>query len=67
MVTEIIEHMTNEWSLVIAGHVNYNENGAFISELNSVTDCNLRGVVQPEERGERSRRGAGQADGAAEL
>ena len=59
--------MTPERSLVIAGHVDYSEGGASIGELNSVTCCNFRAAVQPEERRGGSRGGAGQTDGAAEL
>ncbi|KAF3839305.1 hypothetical protein F7725_018022 [Dissostichus mawsoni] len=41
--------------------------GSSISDLNSVTSCNLRAAVQPEERERGSRGGAGQTDGAVEL
>ena len=59
--------MTPEWSLVIAGHIDYSEGGAFISEVNSVTCCNFSVAVQPEESERGSRGGAGQTDGAVEL
>ena len=59
--------MTPEWSLVIAGHIDYSEGGAFISEVNSVTCCNFSAAVQPEESERGSRGGAGQTDGAVEL
>lgn len=59
--------MTPEWSLVIAGYIDYSESGSSISELNSVTGCNYKAAVQPEERGGGSRGGAGQTDRAAEL
>lgn len=54
-VTDSIKHMTAEWSLVIAGHIDYSESRVSISELNSVADCNLRAVVHPEEREGRPR------------
>ena len=57
--------MTHKWSLVIAGHVDYCESGASISELNSVALCNLRAFVKPDEIRGGSRGGAGQTDGAA--
>ena len=56
--------MTPEWSLVIEGHTDYSESGASISELNSVTGCNLRAAVHPDVRERRSRGGAGQTDRA---
>lgn len=59
--------MTYEWALVVAGHVDYRENGAPVGELDSVAGCDLRTAVQPEEREVRSRGGAGQTDGAVEL
>ncbi len=66
-IADRIGHTTLEWSLVIAGHTEYSESGASISELNSVTGCNLRAAVHPEERERGSRGGAGQMDRAAEL
>lgn len=59
--------MTYEWALVVAGHVDYRENGAPVGELDSVAGCDLRTAVQPEEREVRSRGGAGQTDGASRL
>lgn len=67
VITEIIEHMTDERPLVVTCHFNYSENGASIIELNSVAECNLRAVVQPDKRREGSRGGAGQTDRAVEL
>ena len=54
-------------SLIIAGHTGYVKSGVSISELNSFIGCNLRAVVQPEEREGGSRRRAEQNDRAAEL
>ena len=48
-VTDRIEHATPERALVVAGHVNYCESGVSLGELNSVTGCNLRAAVHPEE------------------
>ncbi len=49
-ITDRIEHVTPEWSLVIAGHIEYSESGVSISELNPVVGCNLRAAIHPEER-----------------
>lgn len=57
--------MTLEWSLVIAGYIDYIEYGASISELNSGTD--LWAAVQPEETEGGSRGGVGQTDCTVEL
>lgn len=46
-VTDRIEDMTPEGSLVIAGHTDDDEGGSFISGLNSVTDGDLRAAVEP--------------------
>ena len=59
--------MTPEQSLVIASHTDDDEGGASISELNSVTGCDLRAAVQPQERRGRAGGGAGQTGGAVEL
>lgn len=66
-ITDRIECFTLEWSQVIAGHVDYSESGASISELNSVTGTDLRAAVQPEEREGGSRGGAGQTGCTVEL
>lgn len=58
-VTDRIEHMTPEGSLVIAGHADDDEGGSFISGVNSVTECDLRAAVEPDV----GERGAGR-DGA---
>ncbi len=65
--TDTIRHVAPERSLVVACHIEYSESGASISELNSVTGCNLRAAVHPEERERGARGGAGQTDRAAEL
>lgn len=58
--TDTIRHDAPERSLVTAGHTHHGESGASVSELNSVTLCDLRAAVQPEERGGGARGGAGQ-------
>ena len=65
--SDTIGHVAPERPLVIPGHINLSESGASISELNSVTLCNLSAAVHPEERERGSRGGAGQTDRAAEL
>ena len=59
--------MTPESFLIIAGHFDYSEGGASISELQSVTCSNFSAAVQPEESERASRGRAGQTDGAVEL
>lgn len=54
-ITDRIEHMTPERSLVIASQVDDCESRASISELNSVTGCDLRTSIHPEVREERAR------------
>lgn len=49
-ITDRIKHTTPERPLVIAGHTDHRESGVSVSELNSVTGCNLRAAVHPEER-----------------
>lgn len=41
--------MTPVRPLIITGHVIYSDSGTSISEINSVTCCNLSDAVQPEE------------------
>ena len=62
--TDSIGHSTDQWSVITAGHIDDSESTASISELNSLTGCNLRAAVQPAERRRGSRRRAGQTDRA---
>lgn len=66
---EIIGHMTAVWSLIISGHINYSQNGSSFScaDLNSVTGCDLKAAVHPEERRRWSRAGAEKTDRVLKL
>ncbi|TNN52149.1 hypothetical protein EYF80_037631 [Liparis tanakae] len=66
-IADGIKHRAPEGSLVVTSHIDYRESGASVSELNSLTGCDLRAAVEPGERGRGSRGGAGQTDGAVEL
>lgn len=48
-VTDRIKRATPERSLVVAGHVDDDEGGSLIGDVNSVADRDLRAAVQPEE------------------
>lgn len=67
VITEIIEHTAHERSLVVACHINYGESGASVADVNSVAGCDLRTVVQPEERWSRSKASTGQTRGGAPV
>lgn len=66
-VTGGVGHVAPEGSLVVAGHVVDDQGGSSISGVNSVTGCDLRAAVEPEEREGGTGGGAGQPDGAVGL
>lgn len=49
-ITDGIKHFTSKWSRIIAAHADNIERGVSVSELNSVSGCNLRAAVHPAER-----------------
>lgn len=66
-VTDGVEHVTPERSLVVAGHVVDDQRRSFVGDVNSVADGDLGGAVEPEEGDGRAGGGAGETHGAAGL
>ena len=52
---DVVRHVANEWSLVIAGHTDDGESGVSITKLNSITGCDQRAAIDPQVREGRTR------------